>query len=69
MEERGCLNDILAIIEVDKQYSNTDKDDRCQQITTDGMLLCKCTSDLCNSSTRNSYFLLSIFISLLTFFL
>ena len=54
-EERGCLNDLIAILKF-PNLSNSAGDDQCQQLDlqTAGMSLCKCTSDLCNPAAKHT---------------
>ena len=58
-EDRGCMNDLMGFIlreKMDGQNPNDDNNDSCQKMETPtvGMILCKCTSNLCNSSLKNS---------------
>jgi hypothetical protein len=64
-EERGCMKDLMGYLQqkVDGINLNDDNGDSCQKMDTPsgGMSLCKCTSNLCNSSSKNnSYFIFSI---------
>jgi len=42
---------------------NTSSNDQCQKL--DGMSLCKCTSNLCNSSSKYTYFSFPVLIFIL----
>ncbi|CAF1100669.1 unnamed protein product [Adineta steineri] len=69
-EERGCMNDLIALVNVPNIGPNPLNDDsgssndQCQQSDTQGtgMSLCKCTSNLCNSSSKYSYFSFPVMI-------
>ncbi len=66
-EDRGCMHDLIGFLlpkKVDGQNSN---DDSCQKTdpAAGGFILCQCTSNLCNSSSKNSYISYPILILIL----
>ncbi|CAF0978584.1 unnamed protein product [Rotaria sordida] len=76
-EYRGCMTDLYKMLEYPTLGGGNFYDDggssndQCQKINTlgSGMSLCKCTSNLCNSSSKSSYisFLILIFILLVVY--
>jgi hypothetical protein len=64
------LMDLLKFQNVDGQNLNDDSgtsNDHCQKSDATGgvMSLCKCTSNLCNSSSKNSFFSFPVLIFIL----
>jgi len=69
-EHRGCMGDLISLVKpayLDGQNVNDDdntaSNDQCQKL--DGMSLCKCTSNLCNSSSKYSFFSFPVWIFIL----
>lgn len=59
-EERGCMNDLVNLVLPKKGNGSNlmdDNGDSCQKMdaATGGIILCKCTSNLCNISSKNSH--------------
>ncbi|UJR20356.1 hypothetical protein I4U23_023487 [Adineta vaga] len=65
-EERGCMNDLMKYLKLANSASGPG-DDQCQQLDSQmaGMSLCKCTSDLCNSSTKHFSFVFPVLMSII----
>ena len=67
-QERGCLADLLDLMQVSNTASRNPNDDsrslneQCKTIDGAGISLCKCTRNLCNSSSKDFYFSLSVYI-------
>jgi len=66
-EYRGCMGDLSLLINPnlpDKNINddNTPSNDACQDVPGGGASLCKCTSNLCNSSSKYSYFSFPVLI-------
>jgi hypothetical protein len=64
------MKDLMSILQqkIDGQNPNDDNGDSCQKGDgpLGGMILCKCTSNLCNSSIKNSLnFIWPIFMGIL----
>lgn len=60
-EDRGCMNDLVNLVlpkVVNGSNQMDDNGDSCQKIdaASGGIILCKCTSNLCNFSSKNSSF-------------
>ena len=77
-EERGCLDDLLKLIGLINKENQTlngggtiGSDSSCHNIAVNGngMLICKCTNNLCNSSSKTSHLTESILIFVIYFFL
>jgi len=62
-EERGCIGDLYDLLKLptmgsfNLNYDSGSSNDQCQELDTPGtgMSLCKCTSNLCNSSSKYSF--------------
>lgn len=66
-EERGCLDDLFKLLNDANNdngktlndgngLANAPLNDQCHRLAPgNGMSLCKCTSNLCNSSRRQNY--------------
>ena len=69
-EERGCLNDLLALIHhahKDGIIPSHINKNHCQRLNETGELsLCTCTTNLCNSSSKNFSLLFLIFTFILS---
>ncbi|CAF3738723.1 unnamed protein product [Rotaria sp. Silwood1] len=69
-EYRGCMGDLYKMLHFPLMNSQNPNDisgssnDQCQRINLQGsgMSLCKCTSNLCNSSSKYSYISFSVWI-------
>jgi hypothetical protein len=64
------MGDLISLVKpayLDSQNLNDDdnaaSNDQCQKL--DGMSLCKCTSNLCNSSSKYSFFSFPVLIFIL----
>jgi len=82
-EERGCLDDLIKLLNFSNKgrtitdgnsLTSESSDDQCHRLGTygNGMSLCKCTSDLCNSSSKLIYLtkpILTFIILFLQYFL
>jgi hypothetical protein len=83
-EERGCLDDLIRLLNFANKGSRTSNEeerlssgssnDQCQKLGTsgNGMSLCKCTSNLCNLSSKTIHLtkpVLTLFILLIQCFL
>ncbi|CAF1567833.1 unnamed protein product [Adineta ricciae] len=66
-EERGCMNDLIKYLKFPNSGGGSG-DDQCQQLDAQnpGMSLCKCTSNLCNSSTKHFAYLAPVLASILS---
>jgi hypothetical protein len=69
-EYRGCMKDLMNLLKLTLiDGRNIDElsgssNDQCKTIEAPGSStsLCKCTTNLCNSSTKNSYFSFPVLI-------